>query len=130
MLVVPFATCGDAIHFNVVLTGRRSITLDSILIYYTPNSYAALTLLKMQQQYKEDNADKQVVFIGDMNVHNNDWICSVSPTDPGGLAAQEFCELYGMHQLDPFSNSRGQHTGCCAVGCHRKGSTNCWFRQQ
>jgi hypothetical protein len=63
----------------------------------------------MQQQYKEDNADKQVVFIGDLNVHNNDWICSVSPTDPGGLAAQELCELYGMHQLVHFP-TRGDNT--------------------
>ena len=79
------------------------------ILYYTPNSYAALTLLKLQQQYKEDNSGIRVVFVGDMNVHNNDWICSVSPTDPGGLAAQEFGELFGTQQLVHFP-TRGDDT--------------------
>ena len=79
------------------------------ILYYTPNSYAALTLLKLQQQYKEDDPGIRVAFIGDTNVHNNDWICSVSPTDPGGIAAQEFCELFGMHQLVHFP-TRGDNT--------------------
>ena len=79
------------------------------ILYYTPNSYAALTLLKLQQQYKEDHPGVKVVFIGDMNVHNDEWICSASATDPGGLAAQEFCELFGMNQLVHFP-TRGDNT--------------------
>ena len=77
------------------------------ILYYTPNSNAALVLLQAIQQYKEDHPTARMVFIGDMNAHNSDWIISSSITDKAGLLAQEFCELFGLSQLVDFTTREG-----------------------
>ena len=71
------------------------------ILYYTPHSKHASRLLEVIQQYKEDHPLQPTVFIGDMNVHNEDWICSTF-TDKAGIEAQEFCEMFGMTQLVNF----------------------------
>ena len=78
------------------------------ILYYTPHSKHASRLLQVLQQYKEDHPQQPTVFIGDMNVHNQDWICSTF-TDKAGIQAQEFCEMFGMSQLVNFP-TRGENT--------------------
>ena len=77
------------------------------ILYYTPNSHAAQQLIQVIQQYKEDHSGVDCIFIGDMNVHNSDWIVSTSPTDKAGLMAQEFAESFGMQQLVDFPTRAG-----------------------
>ena len=50
-----------------------------------------------------------MVFLGDMNVQNEEWLHSVSGTDHAGVLAQEFSEMFNMHQLVDFP-TRGQNT--------------------
>ena len=78
------------------------------ILFYTPNSHTAVKMIRTIQQSKEDRPGIKCVFIGDMNVHNSDWICS-DWTDTGGVQAQEFCELFGMRQLVDFP-TRGVNT--------------------
>ena len=78
------------------------------ILYYTPNSIAALELIDTMQRYKKDNPQGHCVFIGDANVHNADWIHS-NFTDLAGELAQEFCEMFGMQQLINFP-TRGENT--------------------
>ena len=79
------------------------------ILYYTPNSHEAVWLIDVLQQYKEDHPLQPVVFLGDMNVHNEEWLHSVSGTDHAGVLAQEFSEMFNMHQLVDFP-TRGQNT--------------------
>ena len=77
------------------------------VLYYTPNAHEALLMIQVIQQYKEDHPGVPVVFIGDTNVHNSNWICSTSTTDQGGILAQEFSEIFGMTQLVNFPTRKG-----------------------
>ena len=79
------------------------------ILYYTPNSYAAQQLVQVYviQQYKEDHSGIDCIFIGDIYVHNSDWINSTSMTDKASLMAQEFAESFGMKQLVDFPTREG-----------------------
>ena len=79
------------------------------ILYYTPNTYQASLLIDMLQKYKEDHPDVPVVFIGDMNVHNAEWLQHSSGTDIAGTRAQEFAEMLGLEQLVQFP-TRGENT--------------------
>ena len=59
--------------------------------------------------YLQEHPSRKVVFLGDFNVHNSKWICSVSPTDEAGVNAQHMCESFGLHQLVGFP-TRGGNT--------------------
>lgn len=76
---------------------------------YTPNSTCATVLLAQCTKYILDHPAQQVVFIGDFNVHNQGWICSTSPTDDAGRAAERFCDEFGLKQLIVFP-TRGDNT--------------------
>lgn len=75
------------------LVGVRFEGVDYVLCY-TPHSVLAPNLLNAMQCYMLDNPTNHKVFMGDFNVHNSGWIVSSSPTDKGGIEAQEFCEMF------------------------------------
>ena len=79
------------------------------ILYYTPNAHEAPLLLEAVQQYKEDHPQARVVYIGDMNVHNQEWLDSKSHTDQADVLAQEFSESFGMEQFVHFP-TRGENT--------------------
>jgi hypothetical protein len=79
------------------------------LLCYTPNSHKALKLIQRIENYRLDHPDRQVVFIGDFNVHEPDWIISATPADAAGIEARDFCEMYGLYQLVGFP-TRGDNT--------------------
>ena len=56
----------------------------------------------MMQRYMLDNPDHNVVFMGEFNIHNKEWLVSKVDTDEGGSIAQEFCELFGFNQYVDF----------------------------
>ena len=76
---------------------------------YTSNSMTAKVLIAQCNRYLRDNLSCKVVFLGDFNVHNQEWIGSASPTDDAGIDAQHMCEAFGLHQLVDFP-TRGANT--------------------
>ena len=65
------------------------------ILCYTPNSSAAPGLLKQMELYTAcRGSSRHLIFMGDFNIHNLDWIHSVIPVDLGGTLAQEFSEIY------------------------------------
>ena len=76
---------------------------------YTPNSQCTCVLIDQCTQYLLDHPSLQVVFIGDFNVHKQDWICSSSPTDVAGRSAEELCVTFGLNQRVNFP-TRGSNT--------------------
>lgn len=79
------------------------------ILYYTSSARAAVTLLEMMRLYREEHPGRRVVFIGDMNAHNSDWLCGTDVTDEAGMLAEELCEMYGMKQIVDFP-TRGLNT--------------------
>ena len=77
------------------------------ILFYTPNSFIATSMVDTLQQYKEDHPGVECIFFGDLNAHNSDWIISSSPTDKAGLMAQEFAEMFDLKQLVHFPTREG-----------------------
>ena len=76
---------------------------------YTPDSHRAQMLIRQCRRYLLDHPDHSVIFIGDFNAHNTEWLHSTTNTDAAGTAAQEFCESFDLHQLVDFP-TRGGNT--------------------
>jgi hypothetical protein len=82
---------------------------ETLQLCYTPRSSLAPRLIEQCKQFKLDHPYKSVSFLGDFNVHNPDWICSLGDKDTGGEMAEEMCEMFGMKQLIDFP-TRGENT--------------------
>ena len=72
------------------------------MLCYTPTSYTSPVLFKQTSACMDAHTDKRVVWMGDFNAHNPDWIHSSSTLDAAGEAAQDFSELYGIPNLVDF----------------------------
>ena len=70
---------------------------------YAPDSKKAVILIERCRQYLLDHPAVNVVFVGDFNTHNAEWLVSNVKTDGAGIAAQELCESFNLHQLVGFS---------------------------
>ena len=60
------------------------------IVCYISHSKLAAVLSDMMQQYMLDNPDLSVIFMGDFNIHNKEWLISKVDTDEGRSIAQEF----------------------------------------
>ena len=76
---------------------------------YAPDSKHGVELIRQGERYLEDHPNSKVVFTGDFNVHDAEWLCSTTHTDAAGRAAQELCESFGLNQFIQFP-TRGLNT--------------------
>ena len=77
------------------------------VLCYTSHSRFAVRLFDKMQQYMLDNPSHPIVFLGDFNVHNQEWLNSRSLTDKGGCLAKEFYEIFGFFQYVDFDTRDG-----------------------
>ena len=114
--------------YNIVscaeMLGIRCMDEEFILCY-TPNSSLAPLLVNACENYKLDNPMHCTTFLGDFNVHNPDWIVSISPADPGGIMAEEFCQLFGYNQVIDFATHNKGNTLDLVI-THLHGKAVCW----
>ena len=94
------------IKMEAELCGFELNGTDYILCY-TSHSRFAVRLFDKMQQYVLDNPGRPTVFLGDFNIHNQEWLNSRSITDKGGSVAQEFCETFGFFQCVDFDTRDG-----------------------
>ena len=79
------------------------------IVCYTPHSRHTVSLFDMMQFYMLAHPGVVIAYMGDFNVHNQEWLCSTVPTDSGGSIAQELCEPFGFNQYVDFA-TRGGNT--------------------
>jgi hypothetical protein len=59
------------------------------------------------QEYELDHPEDVIVWIGDFNAHNPNWITSKTEIDKAGVLAQEFSEMFGYSQVVNFATREG-----------------------
>ena len=94
------------IKMEAELCGFELNGTDYILCY-TSHSRFVVRLFDKMQQYVLDNPSRPTVFLGDFNIHNQEWLNSRTITDKGGSVAQEFCENFGFFQYVDFDTRDG-----------------------
>ena len=56
-------------------------------------------LLSKMAQIQSIDSKSSFIFVGDLNAHLREWLCSISPTNKHGHAALDFSSLLDCKQL-------------------------------
>ena len=70
-------------------------------LYRNPNSDIFIydCLLSKMAHIQSTDRKSSFIFVGDLNAHHREWLCSVSPTNNHGHAAYDFTSLSGCGKL-------------------------------
>ena len=86
-------------------------------LFATHQIRTAHILIDMLTKYMLDHPGVPLILMGDFNAHHKEWLCSAVPTDFAGIATQEFCESFGLHQYVDFP-TRGPNTLDLVNNCY------------
>ena len=98
-----YNTVGSAETIGIELQNK------TLVLCYTQKSASSGNLIAQCTKFKLDHPFKSISFLGDFNVHNPGWFCSIGNQNAGGLQAEEMCQMFGLNQLIDFP-TRGLNT--------------------
>ena len=77
-------------------------------MYRNPDLDNSIFDCLLDSMFEIQGADRKAsfIFVGDLNVHHQNWLVSVSNTDSAGIAALDFANLSGCDQLVQESTHR------------------------
>lgn len=77
---------------------------------YCNRSSRCPQMVEVLQRLRDTWADEKVVIVGDFNLHNDEWLHSVSGTYKGGEMMEEFVQLQGLRQMVGFPTHEDVNT--------------------